>query len=224
MSTGVRSLAKAPFSELLELDEELRKSDPNLPDFPPKSFWKRMVSPSFMDARQAALSEYLSTVVRQDSTLKQPQLRTLLNAGIGVSPCSAYDVTESSVGLAWRSRATPHFSKRMFTDWLPCSVQVGCAPSSREVSCQTDIDDDRRATPCHCDPRLQVMEALLKQQLIETVALHAKLEVLQRRNAEDLAASVRSIEAMVSRLGQETSAGTLAAVKESIVSPLMEQL
>mmetsp|Transcript_86991 Transcript_86991/g.159234 ORF Transcript_86991/g.159234 Transcript_86991/m.159234 type:complete len:192 (-) Transcript_86991:72-647(-) len=80
---------KRRYSEFVELDQQLRPKMSSLPEMPPKSFMRKLLSPfvldpSFMNERQKGLRTLLEAMVSQDPALRCPELREFL----GVSCCA----------------------------------------------------------------------------------------------------------------------------------------
>eukprot|EP00927_Polykrikos_kofoidii_P069101 TRINITY_DN64493_c0_g1_i1.p1 TRINITY_DN64493_c0_g1~~TRINITY_DN64493_c0_g1_i1.p1 ORF type:complete len:271 (-),score=23.53 TRINITY_DN64493_c0_g1_i1:186-911(-) len=68
------------FSDFEELDDRIRCKFPDLPEIPPKSFFRKRFSPRFMYGRMLRLGKYISAAVLADPLLSTPALYDFLGA------------------------------------------------------------------------------------------------------------------------------------------------
>eukprot|EP00927_Polykrikos_kofoidii_P033389 TRINITY_DN28236_c0_g1_i1.p1 TRINITY_DN28236_c0_g1~~TRINITY_DN28236_c0_g1_i1.p1 ORF type:complete len:116 (+),score=15.46 TRINITY_DN28236_c0_g1_i1:106-453(+) len=63
------------YRDFIAFDREIRHLYASLPDLPPRSFFRRMVSRRFMDARRAGLAAYSKAVLAGDRVASNPNVR-----------------------------------------------------------------------------------------------------------------------------------------------------
>merc|ERR1719433_218565 len=66
------------YREFEELDGRVRRSFPNLPPLPGRSFWRKNLLPGFLEARERALSDFVAALADADPSASVPLVQAFL--------------------------------------------------------------------------------------------------------------------------------------------------